>query len=193
MTQLLGRNLVPGNQQLPVEGEQLEMSAEGNSHEDNVDPFAREAVTIYLKCGSLARVARELGTTVYELQKLAKSQWWTDEIRLQRSVEQAELDSTLTNVLGSALARVAERLEQGELMIDKLGNEHWIPVSASALTKLIAVVFDKRQLIRGLPTAVTNESSKLSELAEKLEELGRATAARTLEMGEAGATDIQDA
>ena len=70
--------------------------------------------------------------------------------------------------------------------MDKDGNIRTKPLNAQTLCRIAETVFDKRQLIRGLPTAVTNEGSKLAELAEKLEQLGRAQAARTIEMEPTG-------
>lgn len=152
--------------------------------------LAKEAVRAYLKCGSLAQVARELDTTVYELQKLAKTQWWTEELGSLRRVEQAALDESLSAILGKTLTEMVERLEFGEKMFNKNGvpvldaeGKHVRkPVAAAVLVRIAETVFDKRQLLRGLPTALSNESTKLQELAEKLEKLGRAQSMKTLEM-----------
>ncbi len=145
-------------------------------------PFSpSQAVALYLTNGSLAAVARELGTTVYELQKLAKTQWWTDEIGHLRRVEQATLDTSLSEILGLALTKLVTAMTNGEEAVTSEGVPYMKPVSAAVLCKIADTVFDKRQLIRGLPTSVSNESSKLSELAAKLEELGRSQAARTIE------------
>lgn len=140
-----------------------------------------KAIRIYLKTGSLAATARQLETPVYQLQKLAKTQSWQDELGLLRRVEQAVLDTTLTEIMGMALTELKDRLVLGEEIFDSNGGAHMRPVSATTLVRIMDVVFDKRQLIRGLPTALTNEGSKLSELAAKLEELGRQQAAKTIE------------
>lgn len=150
--------------------------------EETGDAISREAVTLYLTCGSLAKVARTLDIPIYDIQKLSKTQWWTDELGRLRRIEQAELDSKLSDILGSALTKLVDRMENGEEVIDKDGFKHMKAISAATLCRIAETVFDKRQLIRGLPTAVTNESSKLTELAEKLEKLGQAQAARTIDM-----------
>lgn len=143
-----------------------------------------EAVRLYLKTGSLAAVSRELGVTIYELQKLAKTQWWTDEIGALRRIEQAQLDSSLSEILGLALTKLVKAMTDGEDAVTSEGVPYIKPVSAAVLVRIADTVFDKRQLLRGLPTALSNESSKLTELAAKLEELGRAQASRTIEPAE---------
>ena len=141
-----------------------------------------QAVRSYLKTGSLAAVSRNLSVPIYELQKLARTQEWMQELKLLRTIEQAVLDSSLTSILDTTLDALKHRLEFGEDVMDKDGNIRTKPLNAQTLCRIAETVFDKRQLIRGLPTAVTNEGSKLAELAEKLEQLGRAQAARTIEM-----------
>lgn len=160
----------------------METGLVAGAGEWEADEESKRAVVLYLQCGSLAKVALSLGTTVYELQKLAKSQWWTDELGRLRRIEQAELDNRLSAILGKSLDMLVERMEYGEEVYDKEGNMHMRPVPAATLCKIANTVFEKRQLIRGLPTAVTNESSKLAELAEKLEKLGQAHNAKTIEM-----------
>lgn len=140
------------------------------------------AVRLYLHTGSIAEVGRQLSVTVYELNKLTRTQWWMQELRLLRTIEQAQLDTSLTEILNVTLAELKQRLEFGEDYYDKEGNMRNRPLPAATLCRIADVVFDKRQLIRGLPTAVTNEGGKLQDLADKLEQLGRAQSARTIEM-----------
>ena len=144
------------------------------------------AVSLYIKTGSLAATARQLEVTVYELQKLAKTQRWTDEIGNLRRVEHAALDSALSEILGKALSGLVQRMNDGEECVTAEGIPYLKPVSAATLVRIADVIFDKRQLIRGLPTALTNESSKLGELAAKLEQLGRAQSLRTIDSSDAG-------
>lgn len=141
-----------------------------------------EAVRLYLQSGSIAEVGRKLGVSAYELSKLTRTNWWMQELKLLRTIEQAQLDTSLTEILNMSLDELKLRLQFGEDYYDKEGNMRNRPLSAATLCRVADVVFDKRQLIRGLPTAVTNEGGKLQELAEKLEELGRAQSARTIEM-----------
>jgi hypothetical protein len=145
------------------------------------EEFRKQAVQEYLKSGSLAQVARNLGTTVYEVNKVAKTQEWADEVAQHRRTELAVLDMALTTILDKTTLELIHRLEYGEEVYDQNGDCHMKPVSAASLTKIIGTVFDKRQLLRGLPTALNNESSKLSELAEKLEQLGRYQNSKTID------------
>jgi hypothetical protein len=162
---------------LPQEG--AEPSAE--------DTFREQAVRAYMQTGSLAKTAKVLGTTVYEVSKIARTQAWAEEVANARRTELAVLDTALSSILDKATLELIHRLEYGEEVYDAVGNCHLKPVSAASLTKMIGTIFDKRQLLRGLPTALNNESSKLSELAEKLEQLGRYQSAKTIDADEGGA------
>jgi len=139
------------------------------------------AIRLYLKLGSMAAVGRELGVPLTELHRLSKTVWWQEEMQLIRRAEAAALDAGLTELLGTTLDELKRVLRDGETVFDKNGVAHSKPVSATSLCRIAELVFDKRQIVRGLPTAIT-EGGKLSELAEKLEALGKAQAAKTIEM-----------
>jgi hypothetical protein len=141
-------------------------------------------VQCYYETGSLAEVSRQTMVPIYELQKLEKQLWWQQELHLIRRCEQAALESRFTKILGEALAGIEDRLEVGDTQIDRYGIEHKIPVEAATLVRVAELVFDKRQLLRGLPTNISEDNGKLQDLANKLEKIGRAQAARTIDSKE---------
>jgi hypothetical protein len=163
-------------------GAGTESRSEDGATANSEDTLQTKAIRAYLTTGSLAATSRELGVSLAVVRKMAATQSWAEELGLLRRIEQAVLDTSLTDILGTTLSELKHRLQFGEEVFDKEGGSHMRPLSGATLVRIMEAVFDKRQLIRGLPTAVTNEGSKLSELAAKLEELGRAQAARTIEM-----------
>jgi hypothetical protein len=83
--------------------------------------------------------------------------------------------------LGTTFEELGKRLAFGDRVVNKQTGEEYVQqVPASVLVRIMDAVFDKRQLLRNLPTNIS-EGAKLDELAEKLKELGRGLAARTLE------------
>ena len=148
---------------------------------DQKESLQTTAIRAYLKTGSLAATSRELGIPLLLVRKMAATQSWAEELGLLRRTEQAVLDTQLTKILNTTLSELEQRLAFGEEVFDKEGGSHMRPLNGATLVRIMEAVFEKRQLIRGLPTALNNESSKLTELAAKLEELGRAQSMRTIE------------
>src|SRR5207253_795384 len=110
----------------------------------------QRAVQLYLKSGSLAAVSRELEVPLAQVKELAGTQWWVDEVSLTRRMEVAALDAGLTEILGSTLSQLRKRLETGEAYVAANGQIKYRPIKSADLCKIVDVVFDKRQLIRGM-------------------------------------------
>jgi len=131
------------------------------------------AVQLFSQTGNLAQVARELEMTIYELQKLTRTAWWMEELALLRREEMALTNVTLTRLLDKTLVALEDRLDNGDAVLTLTGKE-MVPLDAKTLIRIADVVFDKRQLVRNLPTVIDGDSSKLASLAEKLARLGQA-------------------
>lgn len=174
--------LAMSNDLVPSEPEDFEAST------PEPFPMAEEAVRRFMTCGSLAQVGREMQIPVQDLYKASRSAWWIQEIGLRKRMEQAALDARYSTILESSLDALEERLIEGEDYFDKDGCKYKKKLTASTLIKMVEVLFDKRQLLRGLPTSNDAASGKLAELARKLEELGRAGNAKPIIDG-----DVSDA
>ena len=132
-----------------------------------------QAVHLFARFGSLKEVARRTGIPLYELQKLSRTQQWLDELAALQREETATLNVRLSNLMNTTLEQIENRLEEGDVQLYE-GRVVRHPCSASVLTKMAATIFDKRQLVRNLPTSIESSQSKLAELAEKLTQLGKA-------------------
>lgn len=140
-----------------------------------------EAVQLYFVSGSLTKVARELGISSYEMMKLSKTKWWSEELHLIKVANNAALDAQLTSILGSSLDQLQDRVELGNIHISSSGNKMRVKLDAIELSKIASMVFDKRQLVRELPTRINEDAMRLSSLARKLEQLGAAQKALTID------------
>jgi hypothetical protein len=143
-------------------------------------PMAEEAVRLFLRSGSLAQVGRELSIPVQDLYRASKSAWWLQEVSLRKKMENAAQDVMLTKVLDMSLEHLVDVLENGEDRIDHQGCIQQIRVSGATLARIVDVLFDKRQLIRDLPTSNDKTANKLTELAKQLEQFGRAANAKPI-------------
>lgn len=130
------------------------------------------AAQAYVRLGSYAAVGRELGIPATEVQRMARSIWWQDEVAAYQREQQAVLDARLTQLLGKTMEEIEDRLQYGETKIGKEGGTYQVPVSASALASLANVIFNQRQIIRNQPTSIAGDTQKLQALSEKLRMLG---------------------
>jgi hypothetical protein len=133
----------------------------------------QQCLYAYFRTGSMAAVSREFGLTLYDLKKLSATSWWAEELTALRREEAAQLNVKFSKVLGSAMGQIEERLEKGNVVIVQ-GRARYVPLTAAELTRLVDVVFDKRQLLRGEATVIAGDNKKLASLAEKLKVLGHA-------------------
>lgn len=131
-----------------------------------------QALRLFLTSGSLARVSRDLNIPMYNLQQLSRSAWWAREIELIRREEIALETTQMTRIWNKTLEEIEDRLANGDIVTVK-NKKVRRELSAMALARLADTIFDKRQLLRGEPTAVLGGNKKLEELAEKLTALGR--------------------
>ena len=121
-----------------------------------------EAVALYAATGSYPRVAELTGIGVGSLRKWSKEDWFgalLDEIRAEN--DQA-IDAKFNNIIGTALDKLADRVENGDFVLTKDGELVRKPVGARDLSIVTAINIDKRQLLRGKPTSRTESIANQS-------------------------------
>ena len=80
---------------------------------------------------------------------------------------QKELDTLLTNTIHKAVEDLNDRLSYGDYKLDaKTGELHRVPIGAKDIAVTLAIIYDKRALIRGEATAIRQESKATLESLE---------------------------
>lgn len=130
-----------------------------------------KALHMYSQSGSLAAVARSLSVPLYELQKLSRTDWWKQELAAIQREEAAVQNVKMSRILDKTLVEIEDRLENGDQVLHQ-GRLVRTKVSSGNLAKLANVIFDKRQLLQGLPTQIDGTNDKLQMLADRLRALG---------------------
>lgn len=100
--------------------------------------------------------------------------WWDDVTRECRKHKQDELDARYTALIHKVVDGIENRVNNGDTVIDKDGNSHLKPIPGKDLAVIHAILFDKRQLLRGDVTSRTETTSSmehLKKLGEKFEEM----------------------
>lgn len=97
--------------------------------------------------------------------------WFKDLIEEIRREDDHEVDAKLTKIVGKALDAVTDRLENGEFMYDpKRGTFTRRPIYAKDVVRIADIMFDKRNLLRGKPTSISQKQEQISDRLLKLAE-----------------------
>ena len=109
--------------------------------------------------------------------------WWDDVMRECRKKKQDELDAAFTNILHIAVEELEDRVTNGNTVLTKDGEAKKVPMQGKEIAVSLAVIFDKRQLLRGDPTQKVErvtEKDRLDNLQRKFEEIARKVNAKEI-------------
>jgi hypothetical protein len=134
-------------------------------------------VAIYALTGNLEQCHKQTGINYATIKDWhTRSTWWEEAMLNVRKHMQDELDGKLTGVINRATDEIVDRLDNGDEVLDKNGNTRRKKLSARDLTMVLAILFDKRALIRGDPTTRTEKVSSeetLNKMLSKFEDLAK--------------------
>lgn len=133
-----------------------------------------EAATLYAAIGNIKRTADLAKVPYATLQRWVDEEWFLQILQRVKREENFETDRKFTSIVDKALAKLEERIEEGDYIYDiKRGMAVAVPMSGRDLSIVTGTLFDKRQLLRGeatqIKSAATNEEH-LKELATKFAE-----------------------
>jgi len=133
------------------------------------DKEKMNAVCIFAVSGNSRRVAELSGIPEGTIRSWKCTEWWNEILTRIHVEEDEELDTKLTKLVNKAVEAVNERLDEGDWIynpkLDKLIRK---PVNAKDLAIVTAITVDKRQLLRGQPTArieKISQDERLNKLA----------------------------
>lgn len=157
---------------VPVKGK-----VQGN-RKHYTDKEKMNAVCVFAVAGNSRRVAEITKIPETTIRAWKMTEWW-NEIANRILVEQdEELDTKLTALVDKAVGQVNDRLENGNYVynpkLDKLIRK---PVDAKELAIVTAISIDKRQLLRGQPTArieKVSQDERLLKLSEQFKQFSKA-------------------
>jgi len=137
-----------------------------------------DACTLYCVYGDVDEVSKLTKVPVKFIRQWKEEPWW-NEIQKKVFVEQNEkLGSRISSVLDKSLTEIEERLTNGDYLWDvrksKLVRK---PIDTKVLSNLFNNLVNRRQLIRGEPTSITNKigvDDRLKFLAEQFEKFASA-------------------
>lgn len=134
------------------------------------------AVLGYVLTGSLKKASQISGVDYENVKKWrTEAPWWDECVECARSIISEKLEDKFTSILNEALNQLGQRLETGDI-IYREGRTVKVPIKANELAKIVQVLFDKRQLIRGDVTSrseTTSVESRLENIKKAAEEFAK--------------------
>ena len=133
------------------------------------------AVMAFMTTGTTKQAAKVCGVPQQTISDWKnKADWWEDTLLECRKKKQDELDASFTSLVHSAVEKLEDRINQGDVKVDKTGNQYYVPMSGRDIAITMAVIFDKRQLLRGDPTArieKVSEKDRINRLAKSFKNM----------------------
>lgn len=134
------------------------------------------ALTGWLITGSLYKASMMSGVEYSTVRKWASdSEWWKEGIARIRKQKNDELDARITLMIDKTMDEIEERILLGdEVVHGPSGQKIRKKINGKDLTTMVAILYDKRALMRGDPTSLAGKAtgaSVLSNLKEEFEKL----------------------
>lgn len=135
-----------------------------------------QAVIHFMLTGSVKEAADHVGVplkTVSEWKR--RTEWWPRMLNEVRKSKQDELDSALTTAIHSAVGEIADRLQHGDWVLTRTGEQVRVPVKARDASVVMNTLYEKRSLIRGDLPSIKDEARKdaLKELELRFTSIAR--------------------
>ena len=135
-----------------------------------------EAATLALAVGDLKRVEALTGVPYKTLQQWSDQDWWFAIQGRCRREHSDIMDAKMSKIIELGMKKVHDRLRKGDTVYNPMKDKTVeVPMTGRDVALVTGLFFDKRQLIRGEATKITqgNESSdeRLAKLAQKFVQL----------------------
>lgn len=119
-----------------------------------------EVLAAWATCGQFTKVAQEIKDVPYPTMVSWRHQdWWEPALQEFRKLHGAYMDARMTGLLEKKLNAMEDRLDNGDEFVDKDGEIRRKKVTYRDLAIGTGVIYDKRALNRGEPTARVEQIS----------------------------------
>lgn len=133
-----------------------------------------KAAAAFMVSGSLEVVSSQLSIPLETLTQWVQTESWNNCVDMVKFRQGAKLDASLTSIIEKATDEIVDRLENGDEVLNRDGSMVRVKVKAKDAMNIAAMAIEKRQLIRGQPTNIRDIGTRVSALAEKMAQIGRA-------------------
>lgn len=142
------------------------------------------AACIYAVTGSLKEASRLSDIPQTKLKMYKGEQWWIDTIKQVHKEDNDRISAKMSQVVEAGVDAILDRITNGDIVNQKVKNEDGttsfeqarVPVKLKDLSMPVALLTDKRNLLRGEATsrAVSlSQEETLKNLADKFESFAK--------------------
>lgn len=138
-----------------------------------------ECATMFAVTRNYITVKELTGVPVHALKEWTNEPWWDATIAQVKKTKNDMLEAKITEVLATGVDIIIDRFANGDVYVDhnSPGKEQYrVPIKARDVAQTAAVLFDKRQLLRGEATSRTENVSteqKFKALKDNFEKLAK--------------------
>lgn len=130
---------------------------------------------------SYRKAAMDEGISYNTVQVWKKNGWIYEAVEIGKELALDALDRKFSGVINKALSNLDERLTHGDVKTDRNGKQIVTPVSAKDNAIVASIAFDKRQLLRGEATSISEDKSTEDRLKDLASQFRRFTEEKVIE------------
>lgn len=142
-----------------------------------------EACTLWAVTRDIEKVHNITTIPRWAIRRWMKEPWWDNVVQQVRKEQNELLDAKLTQVIGKAVEVIQDRIEHGEVYVDRKTKEQYrVPVNVKSASIALEVTAKERHLIRGEATArseTVSDDTKLAKLKDQFEKLAKSKQVNT--------------
>lgn len=136
-----------------------------------------EACTLWAVTRDIDKVHGITSIPKWAIRRWMKEPWWDNVVQQVRKEQNELLDAQLTKVIGKAVEVIQDRIENGEVYVDRKTKEQYrVPVNVKSASIALEVTAKERHLIRGEATTRSesvSDDQKLAKLKDQFEKLAQ--------------------
>lgn len=142
-----------------------------------------KAVALYAVTGSAEETANRLKLPPTTVRTWTREDWWQEKMAKVRQEKDAEIDAKMSEIIALATNEIKDRVTKGDQRLMSNGKNKRVKMSGRDLAIVAGTLYDKRQLIRNLPTAIRSDNTQeaLRAAIGEFEQLARESRAKTIE------------
>ncbi len=133
----------------------------------------RSVIADFVVTGNITKTAAMHNMPKQTVSNWAKSDWGVELLGQIRTEKGEELDANLTKLIDAAFEQAQDRVEKGDYRLSKDGKLIRVPMGGYQLVISGATAYDKRQLHRNQPTAISDNSGDMVALANEFRKLSQ--------------------
>ena len=142
------------------------------------------AVMLYVTTGSIKKVSDSMSIPYMTVTEWKRSKWWPLALSICHKKKDRELERKFSKVIHDSISEIADRVVNGDWILDKSGEKIRLPLKARDLAFTMGSLYDRRAAIRGeSATLVTSGSTsdKLKVLETKFNQFAAQLKAKEIE------------